>query len=210
MAKSCSKNDRCCSRTYVEPYRSDGPCKIVPCGDLGFDLEKERAELLKCWAAEQIQAAGTTLDYYSQAVRKAILDPLYNEPEQRVWEGPYRFKAHVTKPEQNFETREEGSRILFDGGVLWIPLLSVEQSGMNDTPKEGDVVRFWQSRFFDEFFALDFEGGSPPPPEAGYYFDVIRVNDDGHIFDTANFAGFRCDIKRRLEFTPERRLTNRT
>ena len=173
-------------------------------------MANENTEMFACWAAEQTQASGTLVDWYSQDIPAATLDPLYNEPENRVWNGPYRFKAFVEFPDQSIEVREEGHRFVWSGGMVWVPIRMVEDGDMPNIPQEGDVVRMWSIPFFDALYNIDLEGGSPPAPEAGYYFDVIDVTEDGHVFDEAAFTGFKCEIKRRTEFTPERRLANQT
>jgi hypothetical protein len=50
--------------------------------------------------------------------------------------------------------------------------------------------------------AVDSEG----TPNAGYYFNVINVVDDAHMFDNPDFTMFRLDLRRYTEFNPERRI----
>jgi hypothetical protein len=190
-------------RAKVEPIRLDVRRKVEPAGV--FDFECENEELFACWAAEQVQAEGTTIDYWSQDLVRTKLDPLYNEPERREWLGPYRFKAWVEMPQQAFESKEEGARILYSGNI-WIPRLMVEESEMEEVPKEGDVLRIWPIPHFDSFA----QGVDHDIPNAGYYFDVLESQEDGHPLDNPHFDGFKMTVKRRSEFTPERRVLNQT
>jgi len=192
--------DKCAK---VEPYRPNASCDVKPAGE--FSLEKENMELDALWAQESTEAEGTTILYWSQNLSGANLDPLYNEPIERDWHGPFELRAFLTWPEQTYEVREEGNRVYWTGQV-WIARLSVEDADMPESPKEGDVVRVWDFPHFNAF-AQGMEGGIP---NAGYYYDIIGVVEDGHVNDNAEFVGFRCDIKRRTEFTPERRLFNQT
>jgi hypothetical protein len=187
----------------VEPIRLDTRRKVEPAGE--FDLENENDELQSIWAQEQVQGGGTTVDYWIQSLEGTKLDPVYNEPEERVWDGPYRFKAFVEFPPQTFDVREEGNSIYWEA-IMWIPRRTVEDVEMSEPPKEGDVVRIWQIPHFDSFA----QGMESDIPGAGFYFDVIGVEEDGHTHDNPEFTGFSCSIKRRTVFTPERRLLNET
>ena len=187
----------------VSPIRLDSCGKVAPAGTI--DFESENDELTAIWAAEQVAAEGTTIDYWIQDLEGTKLDPLYNEPECRAWVGPYRFKAFVEWPEADFQVREEGAREVFSA-TAWIPRLMVEGSDMDRPPLEGDVLRFWQIPFFDWFG----QGVDENIPGAGYYFDVTSVVDDGHLLDNPSFNGFKLVIRRRTEFTPERRVLNQT
>lgn len=182
-----------------KPRRIEGTCD--------FELAAENEDLFACWNQEHTEALGTPLDYWRQDLVNTKRDPLYNEPEQRIWAGPFRFKAFVEWPAQTYEAREEGARVLWEGGV-YIPRLSIEESNMPGWPTEGDVIRFWQLPFFDHYgLGADSDQNIPG---AGFYFDVIGVDEDGHALDNPVFTRFKLSIKRRTEFTPERRLFNET
>ena len=43
-------------------------------------------------------------------------------------------------------------------------------------------------------------------PRAGFYFDVETAHSDGIAAMAPIFVGFECTLKRRSEFTPERRV----
>lgn len=171
-----------------------------------FNFEGEYEHLFSFWAQEHTTALGTTIDYFFQDREGAILDPLYNEPEKRAWDGPYKLKAWVKWPEQVLEPREEGARFTWTAN-LWIPRLSLEEAEIERMPEEGDVVRVWKIPFFDE---LSMGVDRPDIPGAGYFFDILQTQEQGHALDNPNFTGFKFDMKRRSEFTPERRLTNQT
>lgn len=191
------------TKPKVEFIRLDTSRKVEPAGEINFENEHE--ELFGIWAAEHVQSSGTTIDYWSQDTARSKLDPLYNEPERREWLGPYRFKAWIEWPEETFEVREEGARSVWSA-TGWIPRLMVEESEMEQVPGEGDVLRLWQIPYFDNFS----QGVDSGIPGAGYYFDVVDVQEDGHPLDNPFFTGFKLMLKRRTEFTPERRVLNQT
>lgn len=193
----CPPSPRDCLPCLNMPKRIEGTCD--------FDLSAENEDLFACWNQEHTDVSGTTVDYWVQDLINSKLDPLYNEPELRVWAGPFRFKAFLEWPEKTFETREEGARALWETQI-YVPRLSIEESNLPGFPREGDVARIWQIPFFDQYAqGVDFN-----IPGAGYYFDVINVNEDGHALDNFEFTRFKLTLKRRTEFTPERRVLNQT
>jgi hypothetical protein len=168
-----------------------------------FDCENE--ELFACWAKEHTDASGTVIDYWQHDNVRTKLDPLYNEPTKRIWKGPFRIKVFAEWPDQAFEVREEGARVFWDAKI-YMPRLTVEGADMEFGPAEGDVLLLWDIPFFDAYA----QGADFNIPKAKYYFDVVGVVETGHALDNAEFTGFKLDIKRRTEFTPERRLFNET
>jgi len=187
----------------VEPLRLD-VCPIVKPA-CKFDLNCNQTDLFAIWTKEQSEASGTEVTYWSQDLEKSQLDPLYNEPEERVWHGPYKLTGNLDWPEQAFEVREEGARIIWTG-KLFLSRLSVENANFIMAPKEGDVIRVWQIPHFDQFA----QGVDSNIPNAGYFFDVTQAQETGYPFDGPDFTGFTLDIARRTEFTPERRVLNQT
>lgn len=97
----------------------------------------------------------------------------------------------------------EGGRTTF-GAEVWIARKSIEDIRAPQ-PNESDVLRIWNTPFFNEWAVDNAPSGQP---NTGYFFDIIDVDDDGHLFDSPTFVGFKLSIKRRTEFTPERRITN--
>jgi len=170
-----------------------------------FELNKECEELFDIWNEEHTEVAGTDIDYWIQDLVKTKRDPLYNEPTERIWAGPFRFKALVKLPQNEYEAREEGARELWTGQIF-IPRLAIENSNMEQWPKIGDVIRIWSLPFYDQ----DAMGVDQNIPNAGLYFDVIQTQGEGHPLDNPSFTRFQLDVKRRTEFTPERRLLNQT
>lgn len=148
----------------------------------------------------QIAAVGTPIEYYHQDILNSKHDPLYDEPLQRVWKGPFKLDAFIEFPEAEAEVREEGFRVTWSSAMATLARSTIEAIGA-PAPQEGDVIRFWNNKFFKSFAT-----GGGNDPGAGYYFDVVNVNDEGHVHDTASFVGFKLRLARRTEFAPERRL----
>lgn len=181
------------------PFSGDVRCSCV------FDFTRENEIIHAYTAQEQAEIAGTSIHYWVQDRVNTKLDPLYNEPIERVWVGPYQIKVAVKWPDDTFEVREDGARKLWTAQVT-IPRITMEKVQMVSVPEEGDVLRIWDLPFFEAVA----QGVNRDTPKAGFYFDVIRAAPDGVPLSNGLFTRYILDIKRRTEFVPERRLYNET
>jgi hypothetical protein len=190
-------------KCYIEPYTFPGVNKVQPLqpGEEAFTLDGSgELHLFDSVAQEHTEMAGTEIDFYALDVEKSTRDPLYDEPVTRVWRGPFRMKAWVAWAESIPVVGESGFRFNFLSSC-WIPRSSLEEKRA-PAPFEGDVIRFWPSPFFDKLAVARRYATS----KDGYFFDITNSDDDGHVFDQAEFVGFKCDLKRRSEFGAERRI----
>lgn len=161
-----------------------------------FRLDATEIQMWDLYAQEPIQASGTDCELFTRNLRKSTIDPLYSEPAQTVFDGPYLLRANVEWPEFTPEVSEEGMRAVWPSGC-WIPRKTIEEVNARP-PREGDILRFWKLPYFDERSSNDQHLHF-----AGFFFDVIKVNDDGHLHDNSAFVGFRCDLKRKSSFGAE-------
>lgn len=164
-----------------------------------LQMGEQESPLFDCLAREVVDIAGTAIEYYVLDLQRSTRDPLYDEPVEEVWNGPYALTAQITISGRRATAREEGMVWEFDAEG-WIARSSVEALGMS-RPKEGDVLRFWNVPFFDQFGS-----GNSVIRDAGYYFDVTQVETDGHVFDGPTFTGFKLTLKRNSSFAAERRV----
>jgi hypothetical protein len=183
---------------FIKPME---PPKIIQPSDLKNSdpklvMDSTEIFLFDVAAQEPINIAGTSCLLYTRNLAKSQIDPLYSEPAGTVFDGPYQMIVNIEWPEATPDATEEGLVTRWPSGA-WIPRKTVEQVGAR-APREGDVLHFWQLPYFDQL-ASQYNN----TPNAGYFFDIIKVNDDGHLFDNAAFVGFRCDLKRRSSFGPE-------
>ncbi len=171
--------------------------------DCKFTLCDGESFLFQCWASEHIEIAGVEIEMFHLDLEGSERDPLYDEAIERVFQGSYRMKAFVEYPESTPEATESGLHATWDASV-WIPTAQLIESGA-PAPAEGDVIRFWDKNndFFRRFSVLEQD-----IPGSGYFFDIIKADEDGHLFDQATFLGFKCALKRKTEFTAERRMAN--
>jgi hypothetical protein len=161
-----------------------------------FRLDAQEIQMWDLFAQEPVNAAGTRCELWRRNLAKSTSDPLYSEPSQVVFDGPYVFYANVEWPEATPEASEDGLRLLFPSGC-WIPRKTLEDANAGGV-RRGDVLRFWELPVFD-----DLSSNYQAIPGQGYFFDIIKTNDDGHLHDAPQFVAFRCDLKRKSTFGPE-------
>jgi len=149
--------------------------------------------LFDLWANEHIRICGVEIRYYSFDADNTDVDPVYNEPINRAWNGPFKMFAFVGHEPGSATAEETGFRIEWYTEA-WIPRREFERVGC-PAPSEGDILEFWRIPYFD-----GASGGE------GYFFDVTQVADDGHLFDGPAFVGFLFDIRRNTTFTPEQKI----
>lgn len=164
-----------------------------------FELDGSEVCFFDSVVNEQVNIIGTPIEFWHQDWENVTRDALYDEPTDRAWRGPWKLKAFVDYLPGTPEMREEGFRVTWNG-TMFIPRAALE-SIKAPAPQEGDVIRYWSNKFFKEHAS-----GSKGDPGADYYFDVINVDDDQHVFDSAAFMGFKLILTRRTEFGAERRL----
>jgi hypothetical protein len=183
------------------PIRPEFPEPMAPLVNT-FTLGAEESFLFDLWAQEHSHILGVEIEFWSLDVESSKRDPLYDEPIERVWEGPFKLKGYIEWPDSTPEAREEGMRTTWSASA-WISRKDFEDAKA-PPPSEGDVFRVWNIPFF-QGFGVDDE----KVPGRGYFFDILNVNDDGHLWDQANFVGYSFTFTRRTEYTPERRLENK-
>lgn len=184
---------------FIKPFPTMR--KVAPYEFSTLQLPDCEHDLFDSIAQEHVRIAGTDIDYYSHRVKDSTRDALYDEPTERAYSGPFRLKGYLVWPDLTPDISEKGWRSVANA-ECWIARKEIEDLHC-PAPSETDVLRIWNTPFFNQW-AVDGED----VPGAGYYFDVLNVNDDGHLFDSPQFVGFKMIIKRRTEFTPERRITN--
>lgn len=165
----------------------------------GFTLDDRELALFDSIAKEHTEKSGTPVLYWHYDRKRSTVDPVYDEPENRVFDGPYKVVGNVTYPDSMPEAREQGLRTQWNAS-LWIPRRALEEAGAPE-PDVGDVVLLWSNSYFISDGVQEAK-----VPGAQFMFVVTDSNSDGHLFDTPSFVGFRLEIERRSEYTPERFL----
>ncbi len=192
------------------PSKKAGVCKFAkvetscPTKCKPFAFSEQESCVFDSIAQEFTEAIGTTLYFWHQDLSASIRDPLYDEPIDRAWKGPYKMKGFVEYMEGRPQMQEQGMSVRWQGQIF-LARATLEAAGA-PAPLEGDVFRFWDNQFFTNHSVNDDKDALQGTPRPGYYFDVINCDDTGHIHDEAHFTGFVITVMRRTEFTPERRL----
>lgn len=168
----------------------------------GFSLDASELTLFDSIAIEQVEKAGTPIMYWHYDRTNTVVDPVYDEPVERKFIGPFRLKGSVDYPDSTPEAREQGLRTQWNC-TLWIPRKSLEIQKAPE-PNIGDVILLWDTNFFASEGVQDEN-----VPGAKYMFVVTDSDSDGHLFDTPAFTFFKLDLERRTEYTPERFLKSK-
>lgn len=150
-------------------------------------------------AQEHTRQVGTKIKYFQLDIKYSKIDPLYDEPIEPKYSGAFNLYAYVSWPNPEFMVRDDGVHTVMQSAV-WIARKEAEDVGLNK-PKPGDIILFWDIPYFRNVATngREIDGAS-------MFFDVIEVKDDGHLYDTPYFVGFKIDIKRKTEFGAERKL----
>jgi len=189
------------TRCLVQPFKAD-PRDVRPyAGPLRMGAKE--LPLFDSVAAELVRRAGTVIEYFGIDTDGSDYDPLYAEPTTRRFKGPFRLEGWVGYSNSTPDTRQEGF-VNSWATSAWIARTEFERVSFPFQPGEGDIIRMWKLPFFD------LAGTDVPIPGGGYYFNVVNVSEDGHLFDQAQFVGFTFSISRNTEFTPERRIEGLT
>lgn len=161
---------------------------------MGTLLDDSESEYFSCIANELNELAGDEINYYGMNRAKYKVDPLYGEPVKREIDGPFRLAAWIQWPNQEPEAGEHGFGFQFD--ALCVIARQAFDSQNAPYPFEADIIEMWRTPYHD----ANSLG-------KGMFFDVVKVNNDGHVNDTSSFVQFKLYLKRRTEFGAERRIT---
>ena len=177
-----------------------------------FGLGSSELALFDCITSEHVNIAGTEIEYYQLSLDSmsnntngqplSLRDPLYDEPIKRVYLGPFKIKAYVSYPDHGPTPGIEGFSSNFDA-TAFVTRRSLEIAGV-PAPNESDILGFWDTSFYHKQTSVDGFN----IPNAKFYFAVIDVREDGHLFDNADFVGFTLTLKRTTQQTPERKIVN--
>ena len=184
----------------VKPLVPPNPI-VSPLKDYeGFHLDDRELFLIDGYANEHVRIIGTNIEYWALDILGSKKDPLYGEPIERNFKGPFKYTVWLSYTESVPEAREEGLVERYQP-VAWLPRKMVEEANAG-VPLEGDVLRAWNIPFYALYGTADHEA----PPNSGYFFNVVDVDTDGQVFDNPSFVGYKLQLRRRTEFTPERRV----
>jgi hypothetical protein len=166
-----------------------------------FQLTDSEIALFDSVAQDVSKICATDIELFWLDLKKTTKDPFYDEAVERKFKGPFKIKAYVSYPAQAPNPSKDGNILTWDC-TAWIARKDLEVAGAQP-PNPGDVIRIWNTKFYNNEAVFDEK-----VPDSGFFFNVENVNPDGHIHDTPSFVGFKLTLKRRTDFTPERRITN--
>lgn len=124
----------------------------------------------------------------------SAIDPIYGTVNSHVSEFPNEpniilgYVEYDEKGDKVEMPSEFGMQITKEARMT-IPYLHFLVNDL-DPPKTGDLVEFWANSW-EEF---------------GVFYDVVKVSEDGLINDSSFFVQWILELRRRVEYLPERRL----
>jgi hypothetical protein len=165
---------------------------------MGKVLDDSELELFDCINQDMIDLVGVEINYYGYDVNavqnRQKVDPLYGEPTERNFAGPFRVMAYIQYPEYEPLAEEVGF------GREWDAQVVLSRSHLDQInapyPSEADIIEMWRTPYHDQWSL-----------GKGMFFDVTKAKHDGHINDSPTFTQFRLFLKRRSQFGAERRIT---
>jgi len=179
------------------------------------------AAYLRALEAERIEGSGVDVEYYSLN-RGANVDPVYGEPtNDPVWGGSNPRSPRGT-PQQhklswNFcpDTGAGDLALVLTGTVEY-----VEYDGRNPIVRpEGRMVEYdailvvakdeWDCGI-DDHLAACIKGRIPKEGDVafamGEWWDIVKVGGSGSVPGSSATVGWRMDLKKRSQFTPDRKV----
>ena len=156
--------------------------------DPQFDVTffDQDASFMQELAAERDNLSSPVIEYYIFD-RSANVDPLYNEPVDWSYKGPFRLRASVQFVEwdnRDESVRDEGYESSWDATVGIAKLNWDRFVGEGYVPKTSDVLKV-----------------------NGRWWDVaMKTGESGAVLDTDKFVGYQLGLVARSKFTPDRKI----
>lgn len=175
----------------------------------------EDATYLRSLEEERIELTGPTCEYYSLN-RGRNVDALYGEPTNDPLYGGSSALGSLSKSDEawNFypDIGEGEEEISFPCAVEF-----VEADGRTPSVRsEGIVAEYdgivaisrnhWECAYEDTIYV----GRVPKEGDVIYvsdeWWDVVRAGKSGNVLDSTTYVGFRLEVKKRTQFTPDRKV----
>lgn len=190
------------------------------CRGRGRIWADQDASYLRAVDSERIGQTGTDIEYYSLN-RGVNVDPVYGEPtNDPVWGGS--VSTQRGRPQQHKLSWDFCPDI--SNGELPLQLVgSIEYTEFDDkTPMvrpEGQIIEYdailsisideWECALENHLSAC-IKGRVPKVGDVVFGFmewwDVKKPGRSGSILGTASTVGYRFELKKRSQFTPDRKL----
>jgi len=175
----------------------------------------EDAAYLRSLEEERIELVGPTCEYYSLNRGKNV-DALYGEPTN---DPLYGGSANRGDPAISNEAWNFYPDILAGQDLVTFPVAIEYQEGDNRNPTartEGFVYEYdaiiyisrnhWECAYEDTVIA----GRVPKEGDVLYVFnewwDVVKAGKHGFILDSPDYVGFKIEVRKRTQFTPDRKV----
>jgi len=175
----------------------------------------EDAAYLRCLEEERIELSGPTCEYYSLNRGKNV-DALYGEPTNDPLYGGSASRGDPSRSDEAWNFFPD-----IDGGASpsTFPCSIEYQEADNRNPSvrpEGflyeydAIIGISRNHWEDTWEDTVIEGRLPKEGDVMYLFeewwDVTKAGKSGNIIDSPNYVGFKLELKKRTQFTPDRKI----
>jgi len=175
----------------------------------------EEAEYLRSLEEERIELVGPDCEYYTLNRGKNV-DALYGEPTNDPLYGGSSPRGSDSDSNESWNFCPD---ILVGEEPITFPVAIEYQESDNRTPMvrtegfhyEYDAIvaisrNHWECAWEDTTCA----GREPKEGDVIYLFgewwDVVKAGRSGYILDSPDFVGYKLELKKRTQFTPDRKV----
>lgn len=160
---------------------------------------------------EYANLVGTKATLYRRQISKEKRNPLHNEPASHEWVEYKNLTIYMVWPENSPILGDEGLEVSWEGEatisrqILDDADVAIGKPKAFSYPEEADVIEVWRG---EQGAAQSAEIAAylDRKSRGGLFFDVAKVETDGHIDDSVYFTQFKLTLTRNNSFGADRQV----
>ncbi len=176
----------------------------------------EDATYLRSLEEERIELSGPTCEYFSLN-RGQNVDALYGEPTNDPLYGGSSPPGTPSRSEDAWNFYPDAEAEIPEPDITFPCAMEfVESDGRTPSVREGGfvaefdgIVSISRNHWECAYEGTTVEGRLPKEGDVIYVFDewwdVVRSGTSGNVLDSTTYVGFRLEVKKRTQFTPDKK-----